>query len=310
VPSGLEVRRVLGRSKITKKYDGCAPDFTPGTDIINRTLELEKADVAMEWCVDDFENALAAVAGNNLAEEYLRSGVDSMDPQGTQVESWIDQLVTDGVRRDFWRQMSFADSASMDEDWNIIDGIWPKLLSVDGSGSSYCVQGIDTFPKEATSDLADGQAIEVLKKVYQDSKNILKQYPQSRRYMMVTGTVYENLLSSYEANVNGTERQFTNLVSGQAGEDGQLPLFYRGIPIVPSYAWDTALEDTTNPLYDQVRHLILYTTPDNQAIGLHDDVDASRLRGWFSNDDGVYRVRGQHRMGYTFIHCDLTTIAY
>jgi hypothetical protein len=290
---------VASLEKHVKAYANCGRTFTDGIDITNATLELTPLELNMEWCKDDFEQTL--LVGNNLAEEFLRNGIEEFNPDGTQIKAIIDQLVEDTMRRDTFRIFSFADTNDADADYNQLDGLWTKLIANSGTGSSYCVRRTSNL---GTGALASGAALAALKAAYEGSAIILKQLPNSEKFFAVTGTVYENLLSSYEANVNGTERQFTNLVSGQDG------LTYRGIRVIPIYAWDESLADTANPLNGTVSHLILYTTRNNHVAGFKSLDDAGRIGGWYERKDRKYYVEGFYRMGYTYIHCDLQSIAY
>lgn len=294
-----QIPLLLPLENIVKKYTSCGRQFSDGVDITNTTLSLEKLEVNMEWCKDDFEG----IVGNILAEEWLASGVDEFNPEGTQIQTVIDQLVVDGVRRDNWRIFSFADTNEVDANWNHLDGLWPTLIANSGTGSSYCVR--------RTSDLAgslsSGAALAALKAAYEGSAIILKQLPKSMKYFAVTGSVYENLLSSYESNSTGSEQMFLNLVKGQG--ESEDAIFYRGIPVIPVYSWDEALARTDNPLYGR-QNLILYTTKENHVVGVDVEADAERINGWYERKDRKYYVEGYQRMGYTYIHCDLQTIAY
>lgn len=287
-------------SKQIKKYSSCDRSFTDGIDITNTTLELTALELNMEWCKDDFEQTLA---GNILSEEMLRNGVEEFDPSGTEIQRIIDELVNDVMRRDTFRIFCFGDTSDGDADWNQLDGLWTQLIGNAGHNSSYCVNKAYDFDN---NDLSSGEALTALKACYEDSAIILKQMPNNMKYFAVTGSVYENLLSSYEANVNGTERQFTNLTMGQ-GDQGS-SLMYRGIPVNPIYAWDEALADTDNPLNGN-QHLILYTTRENHVAGFYRQEDADRITGWYERKDRKYYVEGFYRMGYTYLHCDLQTIA-
>lgn len=286
--------------KIVKAYTSCGRNFEDGIDITNTTLQLTPLELNMQWCKDDFESML--LVGNNLAEEFLRQGIEEFDPSGTQIQTIIDDLVNDAMRRDTFRIFSFGDTNDANPDYNQLDGLWPQLIADSGSGASYCVNQAVDF---TDAPLTDGQALASLKQIYEESAIILKQIPNNMKYFAVTGSVYENLLSSYEANVNGTERQFLNLVQGQ-GDQGD-SLMYRGIPVNPIYAWDSALQDPDNPLFGR-RHLILYTTRDNHVAGFDRQSDSERIAGWYERKDRKYYVEGFYRMGYTYIHCDLQTI--
>jgi hypothetical protein len=291
-----QIPLLLPLEKIVKAYTSCARTFTDGINITNTTLELQQLEVNMEWCKDDFEGAV----GNVLSEDWLRTGIQEFDPSGTQIQRIIDQLVSDALRRDNFRIFSFGDIADLDANYNQLDGLWTKLIADATGGSNYCVNRVVNFG----STLGDGEAIAALQAAYTQSAIILKQLPNAQKYFAVTGSVYENLMASYERNVNGTERQFTLLT------DGQNNLTYRGIRVIPVYAWDAALQDPANPLFGTVSHLMLYTTKANHAVGVDVEADANRIEGWYERKDRKYYIEGFQRLGYNYIHCQLQTVGY
>ena len=295
----IQVPLVTSISNIIKKYSSCDRTFSDGIDITNATVELTQLELNMEWCKDDFEQTLS---GNILSEEFLRTGVDEFDPSGTQIQTIIDRLVSDAARRDTFRIFWFGDTTDADTNWNQLDGAWTKMIAQNTPGNAYCVRRTSTTL--GTGDLASGIALAALKEAYEESAIVLKQMPNSMKYFAVTGSVYENLLSSYEANVNGTERQFTNLTNGQDG------LTYRGIRVIPLYAWDQALNAPGNPLFGTMKHAILYTTKENHVVGVDVAGDSERISGWYERKDRRYYIEGFQRLGYNFICCDLQTIAY
>jgi len=287
--------------KVIKKYQNCNRTYTDGIDILNTTVELCQLELNMQWCKDNFEGTV----GNILAEEWLRSGVDEFNPEGTEIQTVIDRLVSDAARRDTFRIFSFGNTASLSDDYNQLDGLWTKLIAGDSPSEAYCVKRVANL---GLSDLGNGAALEALEAAYTESDIILKQLPNNQKYFAVTGSVYENLLASYEANVNGTERQFTNLTMGQ-GDQGS-SLMYRGIPVNALYAWDNSLQDPDNPLFGLARHLILYTTRDNHVVGVDVQEDATRISGWYERKDRRYYIEGFQRLGYNYVCCGLQSIAY
>lgn len=290
-----QISILLPLEKIIKAYTSCARTFTDGIDITNTTLTLKQLEINMMWCKDDFESQF----GNILAEEWLKSGVDEFDPSGTELQKVIDQHVTDGARRDTFRILSFGDTADPDSDWNQLDGLWTHLIAESGTGSSYCTRRTSNI----AGVLAAGGALTALQTMFEDSAIVLKQLPNAMKYFAVTGSVWENLLASYEANVNGTEAQFTLL------KDGDDNLTYRGIRIFPIYAWDAALADPTCPLFGRT-NLILYTTRDNHAVGVDVEADQTKITGFYERRDREFIIEGFQRLGYANICCDLQSIAF
>lgn len=285
-------------SKIVKAYSACTRTFTDGIDMTNTTLTLAPLEVNMQWCKDDFESL---AVGNVMSEQYLKDGIEEFDPSGTQIQRWIDELINDGMRRDTFRIFSFGDTNDADANWNQLDGLWTQLIANAGSGSAYCVNRVHDF----SDTLAAGEALVALKAAYENSAIILKQIEVNNKYFAVTGSVYENLMSSYESNTTGSEKMFLNLTDGQNGPS----LMYRGINVIPVYAWDLALDDPTCPLYPNTNHLLLYTTKDNHAAGFARQSDSEKIAGWYDRDSRLYKIEGFYRMGYSYFHCDLQSIA-
>lgn len=287
--------------KIVKAYEGCSRTFNGATELFNRTLEVDELDVNLEFCKDDFTGWLQSPKAFNIFAEQLNNGIDSFNLDGTIVNTIITNLIEDAVRRDLFRVLSFGDKNDANADYNQLDGIWTKLIEDSGSGSTYCVRRSATL---GTGTLSADEALTALRSSYEQADPILKQMPNSMKHFLVTGSVYENLYASYESKSNGTERQFSLLLDGSNG------LTYRGIPVIPVYAWDTALADTDNPLNGEVEHLILYTTPDNHFVGVEASSDLSRIEGWYERKDRKYYFEGNMKIGYQYGHCDLQVIAY
>lgn len=288
--------------KKVKAYAACGGAFGTGNDIVNTTLELTELSLALEWCKDEFVGTLKV--GNNLAEEYLKTGQDEFNPEGTQIQAIINEQVNDALRLDTFRIFSFGDTTGASADYNMLDGMWKQLI--DGSvGLDSCVNRTNDFGVGA---LADGAALGAMKAAYEGSAIILKQLPKNMKYFAVTGSVYENLMTSYESNTTGSDLQFTNLVNGQGESEGSLS--YRGIRVEPVYAWDADLADTDNPLFGTVEHLLLYTTKDNHVAGFMKQSDSETFQGKYVWKDEKYYVRGHYAMGYTYLHCDLQSVGY
>lgn len=288
-------------TKVVKPYDGCARSFSGSQDITNVTLETKEFEVGLEWCKDDFTNYLTG-AYNNLAQEMLKSGNASFDPSGTPVASMISQLVEDAVRRDVFRRICFGDSADASADWNTLDGIWTQLIDNAGTTSTYCVKKAST--SMGTDALASGEALSVLEAVYAESTNLLKAVPTSKKAFFVTGSVYDNYYNSLIGTGAVTEQAFMNTQKGIAS------LTYKGVPVVPVRIWDTELADADNPLNGVTSHLCLYTTKENHRIGVESSGDLNKIEGWYDRKDRKYYLEGDMKFGYTYLHCDLQTIAY
>jgi hypothetical protein len=289
-------------SKILKPYDGCARTFSGTQEITNKTLETKEFEANLEWCKDDFTNYLTNEY-NYLAQEMLKSGIESFDPSGTPVASMINRLIDEALRQDVFRRICFGDSGSASADFDTIDGIWTQLIDNSGTSSTYCVRRA-SGTSLGTSALASGEALTTLEAVYNESANILKALPTNKKAMFVTGSIYDNYFNSLAANGSVTEQAFTNLIKGVSS------LTFKGIPVIPVRIWDTMLEDASNPLNATTRHLVLYTTKDNHRIGVENSGDLNKVEGFYDRKDRKYYFEADMKFGYTYLHCDLQTIAY
>lgn len=288
-------------SKIVKPYDGCERSFSGSQEITNRTLETKEFEINLQWCKDDFTDQLTGIY-NNLAQEMLKTGIASFDPSGTPINTIVAQLIEDAVRRDIFRRISFADSGSASADWDTIDGIWTQLMADAGTASTYCVKKANV--SLGTAALSSGEALAALEAVYSESSNLLKAVPVSKKKFFVTGSVYDNYFNSLAATGAVTEQAYTALLNGAQ------TLTYKGVPVVPVRIWDTELADSTNPLYGTTAHLILYTTKDNHRVGVESNGDLNKIDGWYERKDRKFYFEGDMKFGYTYLHCDLQTIAY
>lgn len=288
-------------SKIVKPYNGCARTFTGSQDITDTVVETKEFSVALEWCKDDFTNQLAS-SYNFLAQEWLKTGNQSFNPEGTPVASIISQLIEDAVRRDIFRRVMFADQASASADWNTIDGLWTRLIDTSG-GSNYCVRRV-SGTSLGTADLAAGEALATLEAAHIQSSNLLKQVPNSQKKFFVTGSIYDNYYNSLVGVGAVTEAAFANQQNGMAR------LTFKGIEVVPVRFWDTLLDDSTNPLASTTKHLVLYTTKANHILGVENGADLNKIEGWYDRKDRKYYFEGDMKFGYNYLHCDLQTIAY
>ena len=287
-------------NKILKPYTGCARNFNGAQAIGNVTLQTKEFDVNLEWCKDDFTNQLSG-SYNILAQEWLKSGVDSFNPENTPISSVITQLIDEALRVDVFRRVSFADSGNASADWDQIDGLWTRLIETSGA-SNYCVRRAGSAL--GTAALSSGVALTALQAVWDDSNNLLKNVPVGKKKFFVTGSVYDNYLKSLQGTGAVTEQAFTNIQRGLAS------LTFNGVDVIPVRIWDTFLADSANPWSSTTRHLILLTTKENHILGVDSAADFNKVEGWYERKDRKYYFEGNMKFGYQYLHCDLQTIAY
>lgn len=289
--------RVLQRASAT-----CGVTYSgPGT-ITDRRLDVGTFEIAQQWCKKEFLAAAKALADSDLVGD----GLAGYDLGGKLRSVWMDEVL-EQARQDLWKVLLFGnDTAPATNMFSVIDGVWTKFFD---SFGSYCVKPItNELPSGANSTLSDGDAIRVLRMVYEQSPILLKQIPADQKVFWVTGSMWDNLYASYEARQYGTELQFKYLV------DGVAQLSYRGTPVRPLWIADYTLStDTDNPYYNILRHFAIYTVNGSvgqHVIGTENASDLNNVEMWYDRQDRTTKLEGEMRLGYNFVHCDLQSVAF
>lgn len=289
--------------KLLKAATGCEPTYSTTGTFSDRNITVARYESNLQWCKTDFMSTASALSND---PSFVADGLDGYDVTAKVRSVWMDEMV-DAIRRDLWRILFFANSTAGNADYNTQDGIFARLFDAFGS---YCVKPVlNTLPKQYNSILAADQALGALKAAHVGAPIILKQIDPSQKHFITTGTIYENLLESYESKSGGTEMQFKLLT------DGTTRLFFRGIEIVPLYILDNYFTDSANPWYNNLRHPIIYTTKGNSkfanhVIGTERGSDLDRIDMFYDQKDKVTYAQHESVFGYNFIHCDLTAFAY
>jgi len=290
--------------KLLKHATGCNPTYTTAGTFSDRKISVGKFEANQSWCKSDFMATASALTED---ESFVANGLDGYDVTAKVRSIWMDEQI-DAIRRDIWRIVLFANDQSGSADYNVIDGLLVKLLD---AFASYCVKAIgNDLPNQYNSVLQTDQAYNAIKALHQGASIILKQLPNSEKIFWVTGSVYENLLSSYESKTNGaTEMQFRLIVDGL----GNQKLTYRGIEVAPLYIADNYFEDSTNPWYNNMRHFLIYTTRgsskfSNFVFGTESASDLDRIDMFYDQRTKQTYSQYESRFGVQFIQCDLTAI--
>lgn len=305
---------VANMEKILKASTGCNPTYSTGGTMSDRKISVGKFEANMQWCKSDFMATASALTND---PSIVKDGLDGYNLAGAVRDVWMQEMI-DALRRDIFRITWFGNDQSQSTDYNVIDGLLVKLYD---TNSSYCVKRVgNDLPNQYNSVLTTDQAYNALRSLYTGASYILKQIPPSEKVFWVTGSMYENLMASYESKTNGaTELQFRLILDGVAtgvgteivkstGQEGVLT--YRGIPVVPLYLLDNYLEDSSNPWYNNLRHFAVYTTTGrskfaNLVFGSERASDLDRIDMFYWQKDKVTYAQHESRFGVQLIQCDL-----
>lgn len=298
-------------NQILKPYNGCGP--TAGNsnntrdNITSATVTTKEFRMEEAWCKDDFTQQLTGVY-NNLAQEWLRTGEAQFDPAGTPIDTVIQNVLTDALRRDVFGRLTMAADQSSNANFNQFSGLWDRLIDSSGSQVNYCV--IRGGSALGTGTISAANATAALEACYINAPAILKQN-LAKATFWVTGSVYDAYINQLIGQGNVSQAQFENTYQGVMGNktwDGGVP--YKGIIVRPVRYWDSSLIDANNPFNATVRHLVLLTVKSNHVAGVENGNDLNKIYSWYENKDSKRYYRADMKLGYNYMHCDLQTIAY
>lgn len=277
-------------AKIVKSDTGCAIDSNGQVVLNNRTLEVCEFAFRLDQCYDQFRD--------NWLVEKLPEGI-SKPELGQFILNIATTLIVDALRRDNFRIFSFGDANAGSDDYNQCDGLWRRLI--DGE-AGYGVTKVNDI---TTLNQTDGtRALDYLRNLYEQSPIILKQLQPNQKVFAVTGNVYENLMTTYEDKSLDGGGLTTRV------EDGVTRLSFRGVDVLPIYAWDSALVDPDNPFNGVFDTGIIYTERQNHVIGVQRASDLGQVEQWYEKKDRKVYFQGTYKMGYNYVHDDLTSISY
>lgn len=293
------------QSKIVVANSGCQPTYTASNTLSDRKISVSKLGIYREWCKDDW----TAVA-NQLSNDptWVGDGNDGYQ-LGAKLQRFLIDATLDAARRDIFALSFFAnDTVATGNFWkgNGMEGLFVKMYD---AFSSYCVKRVvNNLPNQFNSVLTSGQALDAFKAVHTGANNRLKAIENSQKQFLVTQSIYENLLASYESNTSGSETQFRILT------DGTTKLYYRGIEVVAVPYFDSLLEDSTNPWYNNLRHFIIYMPKasskfSNLVLGTESASDLNKLDVFYDQRLRTQYMQADFRLGVQFINCDLIAFA-
>jgi hypothetical protein len=273
--------------KVVRQYSGCG--FTPAGNakIYERTLQVDKVKVNLEWCWEEFKDT--------VYEEALNKGISLPDISGTLIFDILQTLAQSAIKKDNSRLAFFGDRASVNPDYDATDGLWtvyiPQFVAANQCPYTNTNSGVA---------LAAGDGIDYLRAVYNAADVRLKGLPNSMKKFYVSGSIFEQYREDIE-NGGGGDAGVTTL------QNGQEVFSFRGIEVKPMWLWD---EIMTGDFASPNTHYILYTTPQNLVFGT-DLLDAeNQFKVWYNDDSEAMRVKVLYKMGFNVVHPSLLSVGY
>ncbi|MDZ4838805.1 MAG: hypothetical protein SGJ04_02240 [Bacteroidota bacterium] len=279
--------------KITKKDPGCGLTETgTGISIAERTITPEKMVSHLQHCPRVFDNT--------LFEKLRRKGVDLNNIEGTDIEQMILKIVTGGLTDDLFRQVFFGNTASADADYSAYNGVWKQLFAGVTAGNVIRTSTI------GSAALSAGDAKDILRSVVRSAPNVLRQLPKSKAVLLVTGSVYDNLLDT-KLDIPNLGSSALEILENGAGEDTEYEYqLFEGYRVIAMRSWDTWIDD----LSETTPHRTVLWAPDNHFIATDTSAAFNQVKVWYSNDDDQNKTLARYMIGYNYALPQMISLAY
>jgi len=277
---------------IVQPYTACAgtsQDPVVQFDIDNKTITAGRCRVALEQCTDEFFGT--------YIEEMYRNGVDVMNLEGTQLADAIVNRAVKGIGSDVVRLAWGGDSSTTN--YTAFDG-WMKLMGAQAPvvSARVTVAGVETAP------LA-GEAIDLLRKMYDQAPANLQQIPSSEKKFFVTPKIFNAYLANLEGNT--ADLGIVNTV------DGYQRVSFRGVQVVPMYEWDTILAATNPTIFNvtiggtatNFSNGACYVATENLIIGSDVSDPEGSFKVFYDDLEEKMFFRGYFKLGVQYLYDSL-----
>ena len=274
-------------SKITTADNGGEFAGVQGTIYSNPQISPKRVESEIEMNGNNFYNKVKGMV--------LRSGTSKDNVDGTVLKQIGAEIMMQGVKADFNRQLWFADTSSLLDStahvahYQVYDGIFASLLAKLADDQIVAA----TY----STDITNAAATAALESVYQAATAELKELPKT---FYVSGKIaddYERELTS-----KGNTLAYADLQSGIPS------LNFRGIPLVVRRDWDVTLAND----FASIRQIAEEETGGTPAVGasalgarialiadnalvVGSDYSGASVENWYNMDAKAYRWR----IGYT-----------
>jgi hypothetical protein len=273
--------------KISQKYTGCsATSGSTQFNIDEKTITAGRMRVALEQCTDEFFGT--------YIEEMYRNGADVMNIEGTMLADAIVNRAVKGIASDVVRLAWGGDDSTAN--YQGVTG-WMKLMGDDATVLAARTEYSAVAPTTPTA----GEALGILRKMYDDAPAALQQVPATDKKIFVTPKTY----NAYLSNLEGTSADLA--ITNQ--QDGLLVVKFRGVEIVPMYEWDTILADLDPAMF--LRGGVngtegaCYCAVDNLIIGSDVTDPEGSFKVFYDDLEEKMFFRGYYKLGVQFLYPSL-----
>jgi hypothetical protein len=273
--------------KIVQARTGCGFTPTGSMETYDRTISVSPCKINVKICIDQFENT--------LWKEKLKSGNNQFNVADTEVFDIFLTSVQQGAVSDIQRLLWFGNTASLDTDYNMTDGIW--MVHIPALVAQNLIPYTNT---NSGAPLAAGDAIDYLQAVYDAQPLALKGLPDNMKKFMVSGSIYDQYIKDLQA-IDTPANGASTVINGIQ------TLLFNNIAVMPFRNWDYL--DNTD-LNSPMTHRILLTTPENLVVATDVFSDMNSFMTWYDMEDEVTKVKANFDLGTNYVHESLFSVGY
>lgn len=309
VKSSMKLDHFQSAQYVTNANAGAA--FSADAETSNysqKTLVVGNLEAEMEQRANVF---FATVKSQALK---LGTAKDNID--GTVVKEIMANIMMQAVKRDFHRQLWFAnlndaaagsdaDGTGRNADYDVYDGIFEVLSDGLADDQKLTIGVSADSPSTGCTLAASGvytgaEIISIFEAVYDAATAELLEVPKTMYVSGVIANAYMKYLRS-----QGVSESFIIL------QDGTPNLTWNGIPIVVRRDWDSHIANdfaliTGASAADSAGRIALIA---DKAIAVGTDFEAASVENWYSLDQKAYRMRLGYKCGTQLMDAKLAVTA-
>jgi hypothetical protein len=255
-------------------------DGTTFTDIsaaiTAKILTVAPLLVQLRQCGDVFQSTAFGYKRKN--------GALSNDLNGTELGQLAMKQVLPAVQYDVMRILLFGDTASADENYDQLNGLFKLLNAAVDAGTTKNVAIANNYFATA------GNAVKLFNDVADNAPYALKMAPDTEKIIVASGTIVDALRRDLNNPVNNTG-------TFAAFQDGTVMTF-NGVPIIRNDQINQVIATDFSPSGTPTRpHRMWMTQRDNIVVGTNDANEMSDLLMWYSMDNDDTRMRAKFDLG-------------
>ena len=226
---------------------------------------------------------------NKMKGQLMRDGHDFDNIEGSVVKNILLDLIGQGVKADFNRQLWLSDVAEADADYGIYDGIFQVAKEAGATALTREYSGLTTQADDAA--LVAGNGLKIMQGLYDSAAPELLE--AGNHVFFVSGDIADDYMATNLESSSFAAAGYGALVNGVPN------LTYRGIPIIVRRDWDTSIAADASEINGCTNaaetHRALLTTKDAFVVGT--DFDENSVEQWYSMDNKAYRFRVAYMVG-------------